>query len=835
MTRRPPRRRPPSGSDPQRVRDYRYDEAKRKNNPEVGLSEYEHAVRERRRYEYDPHLSPTLVWAGKAERQSFEVPTVSLHIHERISTRAIIHAAERPEKQLSLFADPQLPMDKRVEFYQHEMNWANRLILGDSLLVMNSLLQREGMAGKVQMIYMDPPYGISYSSNFQPTVRQRDVKDGQDASLTREVMQIKAFRDTWTLGIHSYLTYLRDRLLLCRELLAESGSIFVQIGDENLHLVRCLMDEVFGAKNLCAIVIFAKTTGFSGELLPSVCDYLLWYARDREQVKYRALYRPKEIGEQGATAYTWVELPDGTRRRMTPSEIRNPALLPDGARPFTLDHIISQGTTAAGSTPILVNGKEYRPPPNSHWKTTVEGVYRLIEAGRIVPSGIALRYVRYLDDLPVAPLSNVWTDTSTGQFTEPKIFVVQTATKAVERCILMTSDPGDLVFDPTCGSGTTAYVAEQWGRRWITCDTSRVALTLARQRLLTATFPYYELAHPEEGVSSGFKYKTVPHITLKSIAQNEPPQQETLYDQPYVDRSKVRVSGPFTVEAIPAPTVDTPEEAAVPPKEEAVAVGPTADPAGGYISNMRELLRRDGLTFPQDKKLALQNVRPLSSGVLHAEAEAKENGESVRVAVFFGPPYGPVDANQVRQAMEAAQWHDWLIVAGYGFDSEAQAFLQKSPHPKLKTLTACIRPDTQTGDLLKTTASSQIFTVFGQPDVRIEAQKDGTYTVELRGVDIYNPFTGNVESTDGRDVAAWFLDQDYDGATFYVCQAFFPGGDTNPWQRLERSLRGIVDPDKLEALRGTVSLPFKPGPNRRIAVKVIDIFGNEVISVKRLE
>ncbi|MCL5075721.1 MAG: site-specific DNA-methyltransferase [Chloroflexi bacterium] len=672
------RKRPPSG-DPDRVRDYRYEEAKRKNNPEVGLGKYEHALREQRRYEYDPHLSPTLVWAGKAERQSFEVPTVSLHIHERISTRAIIHAAERPEKQLSLFADPQLPMDKRVEFYQHEMNWANRLILGDSLLVANSLLQREGMVGKAQMIYVDPPYGISYSSNFQPTVHQRDVKDGQDASLTREVMQIKAFRDTWTLGIHSYLTYLRDRLLLCRDLLAESGSIFVQIGDENLHLVRALMDEVFQKENFVGVIVFRKSGSQTAEYIPGICDYLIWYAKRKDELKYRQLFVPKDLAT--SDEFQEVELPDGTRRRLTHGERMGYAPLPQGARVFKSTDLQSRTGSEASRQPFQFAGKVWHPREGG-WRTNPSGLQRLAEAGRLLPERTALRYIQYLEDSPGSYLTNLWSDMM-GQ--PERQFAVQTNTKVVQRCILMTTDPGDLVFDPTCGSGTTAYVAEQWGRRWITCDTSRVALTLARQRLLTATFPYYELAHPEEGVSSGFRYKMVPHITLKSIAQNEPPQQETLYDQPYVDRSKVRVSGPFTVEAIPAPTVDTPEEAAVPPKEEPVAVGPTADPAGSYISNMMELLRRDGLTFPQGKKLTLQNVRPLTSKVLHAEAEAQENGKSVRVAVFFGPPFGPVDANQVRQAIEAAEWHDRLIVAGYSFDSEVQAFLQKSPHPRLKT------------------------------------------------------------------------------------------------------------------------------------------------------
>ncbi|MFZ2359019.1 MAG: site-specific DNA-methyltransferase, partial [Anaerolineae bacterium] len=605
--------------------DYRHDAARRKNNPPVGMASYEAKTAEQPRthYGYDPHLSPQLIWAGKPGLRSIEVEdaaglevdTVSLHIHERVSTQAIINAVQRPQAlQLDLFADPRQPLREAVEFYRHDVDWANRLLLGDSLLVMNSLLQRELLAGQVQMIYIDPPYGVKFSSNFQPRIDQRGVREGDD-DLTREPEQIKAYRDTWTLGIHSYLTYLRDRLRVARELLADSGSIFVQISDENLHFVRCLMDEVFGAENLCGQITFVKTTGLGTALLASRTDYLLWYAKDQARVKYRQLFGWKRAGEMGASQYDWIREPNGRNRKLRADEI------PTGQeRVFHTGDVSAMFTTPHLALPIDFEGKEVGAPPNRQWQTTQEGMSRLREADRLMLLGKSLRYVRYLEDFPVLPFDTLWTDTGVSGFADPKVYVVQTNTKVIERCMLMTTDPGDLVLDPTCGSGTTAYVAEQWGRRWITCDTSRVAVSLARQRLLTATYPYYTLAQAERGVDAGFRYKTVPHITLRSIAQNtridpvvaryqplldealaelnrstgeawqpwevpggakagwaketrdihqryldlrrrkqgeidriiaEDAPQETLYDQPQIDNKIVRVAGPFTVEAIP--------------------------------------------------------------------------------------------------------------------------------------------------------------------------------------------------------------------------------------------------------------------------------------------
>ena len=522
------------------IEQYDHTDEKRINNPPVGLVTPEtDPDGGPKTYAYDPHLDPQLIWAGKTEHTSFDVPTVSLHVHERIDPKTIIQAVRKingngnssghatvggKTQQAFLFEQPEEnpPIRDAVEFYQHRHNWSNRLIAGDSLLVMNSLVEKEGMSGKVQMVYLDPPYGIRYGSNFQPFVNHRDVKDGRDEDLTQEPETIRAFRDTWELGIHSYLTFLRDRLLLARELLHESGSIFVQIGDENVHLVRDILDETFGRENLCGQITYSKTTTTTGRLLAATSDYLLWYARNAAAVKFRRLYAVKAIGEAGATKYDQLELADGSRRAMTPTEKSNTSQIPQGARPFTLDNLTSPRIRAArtGYFPIEFDGRKFL-PAQGEWKTNSEGIQRLIVAGRLAAMKNSLRYVRFINDFSGVALTNVWPDIGGIQSrSDPKVFVVQTSTTAVARCMLMCTDPGDLVFDPTCGSGTTAYVAEQWGRRWITCDTSRVAATLAKQRLMTAAFDYYRLAHPDEGVGSGFTYRTVPHVMLKSIANN---------------------------------------------------------------------------------------------------------------------------------------------------------------------------------------------------------------------------------------------------------------------------------------------------------------------------
>ncbi len=496
--------------------------------------------------------TPFLDWAGKAERLSFEVPTLPLFVHERLSTKAILetlkgHRFDRNQKtMLDLWGDPQHSItDQVLRAYEHKDKWVNRMILGDSLVVMNSLLHYEGLGGQVQMVYIDPPYGVKFGSNFQPFVRKRDVSHGDDGDMTREPEMVQAYRDTWELGLHSYMTYLRDRLLLARDLLSPTGSIFVQIGDENVHHVREAIDEVFGSENCLGLIFVAKTSGFGETVsLASVGDYLLWYARDASRTKYRQLFLPKDARSPFAKDYKWLESPDGKRRPSTSSEMANPDLVPVGWRHFSLTATTSQGATANGNYFVEFNGKVFRIPPDQHWKTSEDGLKRLIESNRIHARENSLRYIRYLEDFPVTPITNNWTDLRWGYDAGEKRYVVETNPGILTRCILMTTDPGDLVVDPTCGSGTTAYCAEQWGRRWITIDTSRVPLALARQRLLTATFPWYELQDDSRGPAGGFIYKrrqnkkgeevggVVPHVTLKSIANNEPPEQEVLADRP---------------------------------------------------------------------------------------------------------------------------------------------------------------------------------------------------------------------------------------------------------------------------------------------------------------
>ncbi|MCX6690698.1 MAG: site-specific DNA-methyltransferase, partial [Methanoregula sp.] len=594
-----------------------------------------------------PHLDPQLQWAGKAEHTSFDIPTVSLHVHERIDPRTIISAVKKRnggERQISLFefSGENPPIREAIEFYKHKHNWSNRLIAGDSLLVMNSLLAKEGMAGKVQMIYIDPPYGIKYGSNFQPFVNKRDVKDGKDEDLTQEPEMIKAFRDTWELGIHSYLTYLRDRLLLARELLTESGSVFVQISDENVHHVREIMDEVFGKENFISLVSYATTGGFETSALSRLGDYLVWYGKS-PNIKFRPLFSSKTSHTLKSGDYRYIELKNGTRRVMTQKEREGEDQLPEGARIFRYDNITSQGPSSSDH-PFEFEGKVYYPRTGSHWKAEYpKGMEQLKKANRLVGREGSLAYIRYLVDFPVIQLTNMWGDTSVAGQKEGKLFIVQTNPKVISRCILMTTDPGDLVLDPTCGSGTTAYVAEQWGRRWITCDTSRVATTLAKQRLLTSLFDYYELQHPEEGVSSGFQYKTVPHVTLKSIANNESASTETLYDQPTIDTSRVRVTGPFTVEAVPSPTVKplTEIDTEIPADTSIARSGETL-----RQSEWRDELLRTGIRGKGGQKIEFTRVEPLAgTRWLHAEAATKETNPQ-RVVLSFGPAHAPPEQKQ---------------------------------------------------------------------------------------------------------------------------------------------------------------------------------------------
>lgn len=1022
------RRRTSTKSAKETMADYRHDEAKRKNNPPAKIAaegavpplpkiEYAYSprlppilrfdqtgapdklpelleqARERKLTEDELRVlaealrkdEPWLEWAGKRELPSFAVDPVALHIHERVSAQAILRVAAREDVQRELFADPQQQYHEAVQFYQHDIDWANRLILGDSLQVMASLAKREDLAGKVQMIYIDPPYGIKFASNFQPEIGRRDVKD-KEQDLTREPEMVKAYRDTWTLGIHSYLAYLRDRLTLCRELLTDSGSVFVQISDENLHRVRIVMDEVFGAKNFLRLITIKKTSGSTADFLPSSCDYVLWYARNREHTKFRQVFFEKEVGSSGATGYSKVELPSGEKRTLTEDEIENPQNIPDDSRIFAGDNITSQsmgrekGEGAASWFTVTVDGRGFNPGAKARWKTNEEGMRRIQLADRLMGGDrTTLSYKRKITDFPVTPLLNVWTDTvGQNQFAGEKMYVVQTAVKIVQRCMLLTTDPGDLVFDPTCGSGTTAYVAEQWARRWITADTSRVALALTRQRLLTSNFEFYKLNNEVKGIAGGFEYKTVPHITLKSIAQNtnlDPifakhesildaklascnaalakvsddlrrklaaklaakqkakgkksitdvdrrrwdlpkrwehwqvpfdtdedwpkelqtavteyrqawrakmdevnacieanAEQEELVDQPVKVSGVVRVSGPFTVEAVQPPemtmtdptiiefggapdSLDETFEGAddAPPPVKLSFVEPIGDlevkNLAAYLDQMIRLLRTDGVRFPNNKQMRFTRLEPMGStdSGLHAEGRWVLEGETdddkegrALVCVGFGPQYGPVTAKQVEQLIRDAsrRGYDDLVVAGFSFDGPAQAAIEESQRKDLRIHMANIRPDVNPGmaGLLKEQPGSQLFTVFGQPRTSLSEQDDeGNYTVTMEGVDIYNPVDNSITPTGADKVAAWFIDSDYDGWTFCITQAFFP--DRTAWDKLSRALNGpggVIDEERFAALSGTVSLPFPAGKHKTVAVKVIDPRGNEVMKVHKL-
>jgi len=849
-------------TDKKPIEQYDHKGKKRVNNPPVGLVTPE-TDREsgKKTYAYDPHLDPRLQWAGKAEHTSFDVPTVSLHVHERIDPRTIIEAVRKQNGrpvQCSLFASPEEnpPLREAIEFYKHKHNWSNRLIAGDSLLVMNSLLEKEGMAGQVQMIYIDPPYGIKYGSNFQPFVNKRDVKDGKDEDLTAEPEQIRAFRDTWELGLHSYLTYLRDRLLLARELLTESGSIFVQIGEENVHHVRELMDEVFQAANFCRIITYVTTSFQADRLLANTVNYLLWYAKDKSRCKAHALFREKQLGDPEAGEYRWVRLSDGTIRTLTNEEQSGIRSLPKGARAFRYGPLTSQGYSETGSQPYAYEGKTYSVGGNQHWKVSQDGLTVLAKAGLLLPRANSLSHFMFLDDFPVTPIGNNWTDTKWGFDAGEKAYVVQTNTKVIQRCLLMTTDPGDLVLDPTCGSGTTAYVAEQWGRRWITCDTSRVATALAKQRLMTALYDYYDLAHPAEGVGSGFKYKTVPHITLGSIANAEPPAQETLYDQADVDNSRTRVSGPFTVEAVPAPVVKPLAEIEEPPS------------ADVSLARSGETLRQTewcdellecGIRGKRGQYILFSRVEPLpGTRWLHAEAETKPNdrgadsvkedqaiyGEPQRVVISFGPEHAPLEQRQVALAIEEAQSlvprPKIIVFAAFQFDPEAAKDIDETDWPGVTLLKAQMNADLLTEDLKKKRASNESFWLMGQPDIKLEKitdEKDkGKYRVEILGFDYYNTKTGTIESGGTGKIAMWMLDTDYDGRSLFPRQVFFPmAGDKEGWSRLAKNLKAEIDEDLIDAYRGTVSLPFEIGENKRAAVKIVDDRGIESIRIVDVE
>lgn len=836
-------------------------------------------------YPRDPSLDPQLVWQGKDEQdhQDLAVPAVPIYIQEKIHPQAIIddllaHAAQRQgiadqeePYQLNMFSDFNgLPeeFDQRVDFYQHEGHWSNRMILGDSLMVMASLAEKEGLKGQVQMIYIDPPYGIKFGSNWQVSTRKRDVKDGKSEDLTRQPEQVRAFRDTWQLGIHSYLAYLRDRLVIARELLTETGSVFVQIGDENVHLVRSLLDEVFGSENFISEILFSKKNmPLSGSFLFDPCDYILWYSKNKESTKYRKLFLERIIDE--STLYNWGEFKDGTKRSLSKLELENIQNVKNLDKTFLPMDMRSSGYAGSMIFPVEIDGDTFYPTQGKSWKTTRDGVDKLKIARRLFGQAKTLRYILYFEDYPVSELKNIWLDTR-GEVNAS--YVVQTSSKVIERCVLLSTDPGDLVFDPTCGSGTTAYVAEQWGRRWITIDTSRVALALARNRLLSARFPYYYLAddYPQmciaktenetrsllrtlqpdlksnQDIKKGFIYKKVPHITLGSIANNPDiyegmskdeieeaiarhADSEILYDQPFEDSRTVRVSGPFTVESLsPHRVLSTADENmdGLVTKEETQR---EQDFSAMILDNLKAVGVQNTI---KNERIKFDMLEPFPGRWLHAKGEYTDaEGLSRRVAVSIGPEHGTVGPQQVKEAAkEAVQGvgFDVLLVCGFAFDPHVAEEAKR--YGDLIVLPTRMNPDLSMGeDLLKKTGAGNLFMVFGEPD--IDLREDGDrLVVEVKGVDIYDPTTGEIRSSSPDEIACWFIDTEYNSESFFVRHAYFTGAD-QPYDKLKRALRAEIDEDAWSTLYSTISRPFPHPASGKIAVKVINHYGDEVLKV----
>jgi adenine-specific DNA-methyltransferase len=914
-----------------------HEEASRKNIP---TAEYQSVMRKdeqspiRVAYERrNRDLDPQLVWRGKDEQDwsDLVVPAPPVYIQEKVHPKVLIDDLRRrsesdakaAENQFDLFADFNgLPSEAaKTEFYQHDAHWSNRMILGDSLQVMASLAEREGLRGKVQCIYLDPPYGIKFNSNFQWSTTSRDVKDGNTDHITREPEQVKAFRDTWRDGIHSYLTYLRDRLTVARDLLTDSGSIFVQIGDENVHRVRAAMDEVFGEDNFVAIITNATTTSSSSQFIDTVTDFVLWYAKNRTMTKYRALFFDKADSSSSDQLYRHAITNDGVAHRNI--SVVN---LPSDREPkvFRIDQLTSQTQASTTRYPVEFEGKCYD-VGKRQWATPPHGMKRLKAASRVILSGQSLAYVRLMQDYPVVPMRNIWSDTGTGSFTDPKIYVVQTNVKVIQRCVLMSTDPGDLVLDPTCGSGTTAYVAEQWGRRWITVDTSRVALALARARIMGARYPYYLLADSRDGqvregeitrtapsetpthsnLRQGFVYERVPHVTLKSIANNTEidviwekfqetlehlrqelntslgkqwedwaiPQDvdakwsenaknlhaqwwqqriarqkeidasiaakadsEYLYDKPYEDKKKVRVAGPFTVESLsPHRVLDVDEN------DELIDGAKKLQDGFNGIQDFSQMvlenLKTSGVQQAhKEDRISFSSVTPWPGDFICAEARYFEgdskSGNEKRAAIFVGPEFGTVSRpDLVAAAREAGDADfDVLITCAFNYDARSTDFDKLGRIPVLK---ARMNADLHMADDLKNTGKGNLFVIFGEPDIDLINTEDGKVQVKVNGVDVFEPTTGEVRSDSADGIACWFIDTDYNEESFFVRHAYFLGA-SDPYKSLKTTLKAEINEEAWETLHSDTSRPFDKPQSGRIAVKVINHLGDEVMKVFRV-
>jgi adenine-specific DNA-methyltransferase len=923
---------------------FTHEEATRRNIPTAEFqSVMEKAEQSPIRVAYERRnrdLDPQLVWRGKDEQDWSDLVTYAppLYIQEKVHPKVLIDDLRRRSEAEAKAADPQADLfaefnglideNARTEFYRHEANWSNRLILGDSLQVMASLAEREGLRGKVQCIYIDPPYGIKFNSNFQWSTTSRDVKDGNVEHITREPEQVKAFRDTWRDGVHSYLTYLRDRLTAARDLLHESGSIFVQIGDENVHRVRALMDEVFGEETFCSLITFRKTTGTGSGLLDNTVDFILWYAKDKASVKYRALFEERNPREEVNLRY--IQTSDGLRRSMMRDELAGSAPLPPQSRIYRPNPLTSARVVQGSDLrEFYFQGKRFAPGAGT-FKTNERGLVQLLRADRLLAIGRSLTFLRFLDDFPVKPRNNVWDDTRTGGFGDDRLYVVQTVAKVVARCLLMTTDPGDLVLDPTCGSGTTAYVAEQWGRRWITIDTSRVALALARARIMGARYPYYLLADSPEGqareaevtrsepstapthggIRQGFVYERVPHVTLKSIANNaeidviwekyqetlEPLRQqlnkalgktweeweiprepeekwpgrakeahaawweqriarqkeidasiaskaefEYLYDKPYEERRTVRVAGPFTVESLSPHRVlgvDEHDELIDPQK---AGAGINGDEQG-FVPMILENLRTAGVQQARkDDKISFTSLTPWPGHWVCAEGRYVEGGtdgdsaagREKRAAIFVGPEFGTVSRpDLVAAAREAGDADfDVLVACAFNYDAHSSEFDKLGRIPVLK---ARMNADLHMADDLKNTGKGNLFVIFGEPSIQILAAEEGQIQVKVEGVDVFDPSTGEIRSDDPDGIACWFIDTDYNEESFFVRHAYFLGAN-DPYKALKTTLRAEINEEAWATLHSDTSRPFAKPTSGRIAVKVINHLGDEVMKVFRVE
>jgi len=807
---------------------------KRKNIPEVGLvSSATDKVGEKKKYAFDPYLDPQLQWSGKVEKNELEIDTVSLHVHERIDPKTLIEKLKTKSEsavpqssgqlELNFFDNPgyEKPLNKALQFYNHEQDWSNRLIAGDSLLVMNSLLEKEGMAGKIQTIFMDPPYGINYRSNFQPFTNKKDHKDGADDSIPHEPEMIRAFRDTWELGIHSYLTHIRDRALLCKELISETGSMFFQINDTNLHHAKEILDEIFGSNNFFGMICFQKVASplAAENSLPSKLDFILWYAKDISKVKYHKLYirRPNDIG----VGYNNIELEDGSRRKLTKKEKVGLEPMPKGKLFKPID-LFKSGP--GSKYEIEVDGKVYD-SGKKWWGQTKEDIQKLVDLKRVVPYGNSLTFIRYLEDFPYKQLDHLWDGLSGAR---DKVYVVQTNEKVIKRCILMTSNAGEIVLDPTCGGGTTAIAAERLGRKWITCDTSRVALNLARKRIMTEVYDYYKLQNPDEGLSGGILYKEVERLTPSLIAKGHSGKKETIYLEPQKDSSIKRVTGPFTVEAVPSVRVRDISDT-------------SSDSFNSFeqdIENYINEVSSTGIQTLQGKKINFINIEKTKGFQhIHAVGQIEEENSHKNAYVCFGPDYAPMEQTQIEHAVfelrEILDEECVLIFCAFHFDPEASKDIDHLSHDKITFLKSQMSVDLLTEDLRKKRSSNQSFWLIGQPD--IEIKKEGKqYKVEIRGFDYYNPSKGQIESKGIDGIALWMIDTNYDERSVCPDQFFFPIEDKNDWTKLKRTLKEEIDIDKIDFYQGSVSELFDAGNHKKIAVKIVDNRGIESLIVREL-